>query len=97
MASSWLFVRRGESIWIERVLRTHGHTLIVAGPGPFREQRDFLNDQALEAFQIATAERLAEEGWLLWDFDRERRQQEDRRRVRRGPDRRQPLSRMELL
>jgi hypothetical protein len=85
--SSWLFIKDKQSIWIER---PHGRVLVVAGPGPTCEHRDFISEEALEQFQIALAEKLAGEGWFLWGVDRERRQAADRRRLDRGtPDRRQ--------
>jgi hypothetical protein len=73
--SSWLFVRDHESILIER---PHGFSVIVAGPGSARAHLLFANDDALQAYQIATAERLTQAGWFLWGFDRERRMRDDR-------------------
>jgi hypothetical protein len=64
--SSWLFIREQESIWIER---PHGCSVIVAGPGSARAHLLFLNDDALEAYQVATAERLTQAGWFLWGSD----------------------------
>jgi hypothetical protein len=61
--SSWLFIRDQESIWIER---PHGFSIVVAGPGSTRAQLLFPNDDALQAYQIATAERLTQAGWFLW-------------------------------
>jgi hypothetical protein len=74
--SSWLFIRNAESIWIER---PYGCCLIVAGPGSFREQREFPTEEALQAYQVATAETLSAAGWFLWAFNKERRQATDRR------------------
>ena len=86
--SSWLFIRDSESIWVERPF---GSTLIVAGPGARREQREFINEDALNAFQIELAERLAAGGWFLWDYNRDRRTQIDRRQnPRPTADRRRP-------
>jgi hypothetical protein len=73
--SSWLFIRDQESIWIER---PHGFSVIVAGPGSARAHLLFPNEDALQAYQIATAERLTRAGWLLWGFDQERRKRDDR-------------------
>jgi hypothetical protein len=85
--ASWLFIRGSESIWIER---PHGHTMIVAGPGTQREEREFNDEDSLQAFQVAIATRLTEAGWFLWGFDRERRQAPDRRQAPRDvKDRRQ--------
>jgi hypothetical protein len=85
--ASWLFLKGSESIWVER---PHGHSMLVAGPGAIRDERDFADDSALEAYQIALAERLTASGWLLWDFDRDRRALRDRRQIPRNtPDRRQ--------
>jgi hypothetical protein len=88
--ASWLFIKDGQSIWIER---PYGFSVIVAGPGSAREQHDFPDEQAVEAFQIAIGERLTEGGWFLWGFDKERRVGRDRRKIdRTTPDRRQPLT-----
>ena len=84
--ASWLFVKDGQTIWIER---PHGCVLIVAGPGSAREEHDFVDEQALDAFQIALGERLTAGGWFLWAFDRERRNARERRTVARAtPERR---------
>ncbi len=72
--SSWLFIREQESIWIER---PHGCSVIVAGPGSARAHLLFLSDDALEAYQVATAERLTRAGWFLWGFDEERRKRDE--------------------
>ena len=87
--SSWLFIRGPESIWVERPF---GTTLIVAGPGSYRERRDFIDGAAVDAFQAALAERLAADGWFLWAHDRDRRSDTDRRNTTRAtPDRRKVL------
>ena len=84
--SSWLFIKDTQSIWIER---PHGRVLVVAGPGPSREQRDFISEQALDHFQMVLAERLANDGWFLFGVNRERRLMTDRRQATRNtPDRR---------
>jgi hypothetical protein len=68
--SSWLFIRDQESIWIER---PYGFSVVVAGPGLARAHLVFPNDEALQEYQVATAERLTRDGWFLWGFDQERR------------------------
>lgn len=84
--SSWLFIKDKQSIWIER---PHGRVLVVAGPGPTCEQRDFISEQALDHYQMMLAERLASEGWFLFGVNRERRMAADRRQTTRDtPDRR---------
>ncbi len=88
--ASWLFIKDERSIWIERPNRS---TMIVAGPAAAREEHDFPDEDALQAFQIDLSERLTEGGWLLWGFDRERRQTADRRRVGRPAGDRRRASR----
>ena len=73
--SSWLFIRKGESIWIER---PYGFSVIVAGPSSARAHIVFPNEDALQAYQVETAERLTRDGWFLWGFDQERRKRGDR-------------------
>ena len=86
--ASWLFIKDGQSIWVER---PDQYTMIVAGPAAAREEHTFPGEDALQAFQVSLAERLTQGGWFLWGFDRERRQTPDRRRVARSPgDRRRP-------
>lgn len=53
--------------------------MLVAGPGGLREEREFEDEDSLQAYQVALATRLTEAGWFLWGFDRERRQTIDRR------------------
>ncbi len=79
--ASWLFIKGEQSIWIERLDRNR---MIVAGPAAAREERDFIGEDALQAFQINLAEQLTNDGWFLWDFDRERRQMAERRGVARA-------------
>jgi len=88
-ASSWLFVRDQESIWIERPFRL---SMIVVGPGSTRSHLLFMDENGVEAYQVATAERLTRGGWFLWGFDRDRRQYEDRRAAQQtAADRRHAL------
>ena len=89
--ASWLFIKDGQSIWIER---PYGYAMIIAGPGDAREEHEFPNEAAMEAFQVKVAERLTEAGWFLWGVNRERRSGADRRGAdRKGPDRRKTLTR----
>ena len=87
--SSWLFIRERESIWIER---PYGFSVIVAGPGSARAHFVFPDEEALQAYQVATAERLTEAGWFLWGFDQERRSRERAAATPPIPDRRAPSS-----
>ena len=86
-SSSWLFIKDNQSIWVER---PHGRLLVVAGPGAAHEERDFISDEALDQFQIALAEKLADDGWFLWGVNRERRQTDRRQTTRGTTDRRVP-------
>jgi hypothetical protein len=86
--SSWLFIRDGESIWIER---PYDFAIIIAGQGTARTHLEFPTEETLQAYQVATAERLSREGWFLWAFDRDRRQRDRRAAPRGTADRRQPL------
>ena len=79
--ASWLFLRGNESIWVER---PQGYMMVVAGPGPQREEREFADEDALQDYQISLAGRLTSAGWFLASFDFERRQERDRRAVQRG-------------
>ena len=88
--ASWLFVKGEQSIWIQR---PHGHSMVVAGPGPTREQHDFADEDALQSYQMAIADRLASAGWLLWGVNAQRRTGAERRgAARQSPERRQPLA-----
>jgi hypothetical protein len=88
--ASWLFIKGDQSIWIER---PYGRSMIVAGPGPSREQHDFPTEEALEGYQIAIADKLATAGWLLWGVNRQRRAGPDRRKTSRNtPERRTAAS-----
>lgn len=85
MASkSWLFIRNGETVWIER----HGLSLLIAGPGAARAQFAFFDEAGLQNHQITTAERLSSDGWILWGYDQDRRQRERRTSPRGTRDRR---------
>jgi hypothetical protein len=84
--ASWLFLRGTESIWVER---PQGYQMVVAGPGPQREEREFSDEEALQEYQISLAGRLSAAGWFLAAYDYERRQARDRRAApRNAADRR---------
>jgi hypothetical protein len=68
--SSWLFVNGDQSI---HIARPDGRALIIRGPGTTRQRRDFHDEEALQRYQIAMAEQLAERGWMLYGVDRDRR------------------------
>ena len=72
---SWLFIRDRESIWIER---PYGLSVIIAGPGSARAHLVFPNEDAVQAYQVAAAERLTGAGWFLWGFDEQRRRRAER-------------------
>ena len=68
--------------------------MIVAGPAAAREERRFPDEDSLQAFQISLGERLTNDGWFLWGFDRERRETSERRAsARPGSDRRRSTGR----
>src|SRR5262245_6505282 len=84
--ASWLFVLGDESIWVIRVQR---YLLVVHGPGSLQQHHTFSTDAAVDEFQVLMAERLFEDGWVLWGTDLDRRRGGERRRVARDtPDRR---------
>jgi hypothetical protein len=85
MASSWLFTRNHESVFISRAGR---HAVVVAGPGQTRQQFEFDSETAVERYQRQVAEQMAEGGWILFGVDRQRRGAERTGAERRGPDRR---------
>ena len=87
-ASSWLFIRGQERIWIERPI---GLAMIIVGPGARRAHIHFMDENAVEAYQIATAERLTRDGWFLWGFDRDRRSGDRRAERPIEPDRRHAM------
>lgn len=87
--TSWLFVKDGQSIYIVRPPDTYD--MIVSGPGRGGSVHEFDGENDLQRFQIDLAEKLSGQGWLLWAFDRDRRNGSDRRTSPRpGADRRRP-------
>ena len=76
--ASWLFIKGEQSIWVERPDRNR---MIVAGPAAAHEERTFIDEDALQAFQIDLSEQLTNGGWFLWGVDRERRETAEGRHV----------------
>jgi hypothetical protein len=74
--ASWLFVRGDQSIW---VVRPHGYSMIVSGPGTEGRRHDFKGEDDLQAFQIEMAEELTGSGWILYGVGKNRRSGRDRR------------------
>jgi hypothetical protein len=86
MASSWLFTRKDESVYISRAGQ---HAVVVAGPGQTRQHFEFDSDTAVERYQRQVAEQMAAGGWILYAVDRDRRGDERSGEAqRRGPNRR---------
>ena len=86
--TSWLFIRRNETV---RVLRRGPAwlQLAIAGPQGARSVLRFGDEDELRSFQLRHEQQLFEDGWRLAGENFERRSQSDRRRVPRGADRRQ--------
>lgn len=61
-ASAWYFVKSTDRIWI---VRPGELTITVRGPRLSRTRYRFNDENAVQDFQVALAERLASEGWLL--------------------------------
>lgn len=73
MASSWLFTRNDESVYISLAGK---HGVVVAGPGQARQQFEFDSEGAVERYQRQVAEQMAAGGWILYATDRQRRSRE---------------------
>jgi hypothetical protein len=61
-ATAWYFVKNTDRIWIAR---PDDLTITVRGPRWSRTRYQFDDEHSVQDFQIALAERLAGEGWLL--------------------------------
>ena len=57
----------------------YGRKMVVAGPSGLRDEREFDDEDSLQAYQVTLATRLTDAGWFLWGFDRDRRLAADRR------------------
>jgi hypothetical protein len=88
-ASSWLFIRRNETV---RILRPGPPylQLAIAGPQGHRTTLRFDREADLEAFQRDHEQQLIKDGWHLDGTDVQRRSGHDRRQRARGPERRSP-------
>ena len=78
---TWLFVRGGERLTIERptILK-----LVVSAPGGEPRTFDFESTVALMEFHVSFERHLTATGWSLEAFHPERRSGRDRRRSRRS-------------
>ena len=80
--TSWLFVRKEESVLI---LRPNETDLLMRGPGTTRLRHGFTSARALEAFQADLTEDLETAGWTALGEGYDRRQgRTDRRKTARG-------------
>jgi hypothetical protein len=73
MASSWLFTRNDESVYLSRAGK---FTMLVAGPGQRRQQLHFDDEPAVQEYQRQIADQMASSGWILYGVDQERRHRE---------------------
>ncbi len=73
MARSWLFTRNDESVLLSLAGK---HAVTMDGPGHRRQQLEFDNDAAVEAYQREIALDMAAGGWILYGVDRQRRSRE---------------------
>jgi hypothetical protein len=85
--TSWLFIRRNETV---RVFRPGPAFLqvAIAGPGGMRSVLRFATESELEDFQARHEQQLIEDGWHLAGVNVDRRSGSDRRQQPRGQDRR---------
>jgi hypothetical protein len=87
METSWLFIRRHETV---RVFRPGPTWLQVAieGPGGMRSSLRFATEEELQDFKATHEQQLITDGWHLAGTNIERRSGSDRRSRSRGGDRR---------
>ncbi len=84
----WLFVRGTESVRVIRAATPEGRSrLLVYGPGNAHEVHEFEDAITCSAQESEMERRLVADGFALSEFT-DRRGDEDRRSVARGPDRR---------
>lgn len=86
MATSWLFIKRNETV---RVFRRGPAwmQLAIAGPQGARSVLRFADEEELNRFQAGHERQLFEDGWRLAGVNLERRSGTDRRRADRRADR----------
>ena len=89
VASSWLFIRRNETVRVFRPGPPYLQ-LAIAGPQGHRRTLRFDREEELEEFQRDHEQQLMTDGWHLEGMDVERRSGRDRRKTSRGPERRLP-------
>lgn len=89
VASSWLFIRRNETVRVFRAGPPYLQ-LAIAGPKGHRRTLRFDREEELEEFQRDHEQQLMKDGWHLEGADVERRSGKDRRKRSRGPERRSP-------
>jgi hypothetical protein len=68
MTGAWLFVRGGESIWLQRS-GSDGFELDMHGPLSLRRHYSFASDAELDAFLSDVEGRLKPAGWALQRFE----------------------------
>jgi hypothetical protein len=68
MTGAWLFVRGGESIWLQRS-GTDGFGLDMHGPLSLRRHYSFASDAELDSFLADVESRLKPGGWVLQRFE----------------------------
>jgi hypothetical protein len=68
MTGAWLFVRGGESIWLQRS-STDGFELDMHGPLTLRRHYSFASDHELDSFLADVEGRLTPAGWALQRFE----------------------------
>jgi len=87
MESSWLFIRRHETVRVFRPGPAWLH-VAIAGPGGTRSVLRFATEAELQDFQASHEQQLIADGWHLAGTNVERRSGSDRRSRTRGDDRR---------
>ena len=87
--SSWLFIRRNETVRVFRPGPPYLQ-LAIAGPQGHRRTLRFGHEQELQEFQRDHEQQLMKDGWHLEGVDVDRRSGRDRRKNARSPDRRAP-------